>query len=440
MDEVRRLLAMTWPIVVGQLGMMMLGLVDAWMVGQLGARELAAVTLANGVSFSAIVVGIGTAIGLDPLIAQAQGAGDQPAVDRALARGLVLLLGLSVPIVAVHFALRPVLVALSQPPGLLDLASSYALAVAPSAPAFILFVLLRQAMQARGLFRPVMWIVLAANLLNVVCNLVLIHGLGPVPPLGVVGAGLSTALSRFAMLAAVVWVAMPEREALRRGLADGMRWEELARVGRVALPVGWQVGLEVWAFNLAIPMVGWFGEVSVAAHTVALTFASMAFQVPLALGSAAAARVGNLVGEGADWAGAGWTAIRLGSAWGLVSSTLLVVLGVPLSASFLPGDPAAVALAASLIPLAAAFQVFDAAQVVSFGVLRGAGDTQVPSVANIVGYYAIGLPLGAWLAVEQGWEARGVWAGLVVGLVGVSALLLLRVAQIQRRGAARVRA
>jgi MATE family multidrug resistance protein len=135
------------------------------------------------------------------------------------------------------------------------------------------------------------------------------------------------------------------------------------------------------------------------------------------------------VGEGADWAGAGWTAIRLGSAWGLVSSTLLVVLGVPLSASFLPGDPAAVALAASLIPLAAAFQVFDAAQVVSFGVLRGAGDTQVPSVANIVGYYAIGLPLGAWLA-----------AGLVVGLVGVSALLLLRVAQIQRRGAARVRA
>jgi Na+-driven multidrug efflux pump len=96
---------------------------------------------------------------------------------------------------------RPVLVALSQPPGLLDLASSYALAVAPSAPAFILFVLLRQAMQARGLFRPVMWIVLAANLLNVVGNLVLIHGLGPVPPLGVVGAGLSTALSRFAMLA-----------------------------------------------------------------------------------------------------------------------------------------------------------------------------------------------------------------------------------------------
>lgn len=426
MHEVRRLLALAAPILVGQLAMMSMGLVDVWLVGQVSSAELGALALANAASFSLLVLGLGTAFGVDPMISQAVGAGDEHAVERALTRGFVLLAALSVPLGLAHALIGVGFDVLRQPPELRASAVGYGLAVAPSAPAFILFFLFRLALQARGVVRPVAWMLVAANLLNVLLDLVLIFGAGPVPAMGAVGAGVATTLVRWTLFVALVALAAPERALLARGLAAGVDARRVAAVAREALPVGFQVATEVWAFNLVAPIMGWFGALAVAANAVALNVSALAFQVPLSLSTAAASRVGNLVGEGGDWQRASWVAVRLGAGWGACSAVLLVAFGSELAAAFVPTDPAAAALAATLMPFAATFQIFDATQAVLFGVLRGAGDTRIPSLANLVGYYAIGLPVGVGLATWGGWGPSGVWGGLVLGLAVVAGVLLGR--------------
>jgi MATE family multidrug resistance protein len=157
--------------------------------------------------------------------------------------------------------------------------------------------------------------------------------------------------------------------------------------------------------------------------------------VPLGIASAASTRVGNLLGAGADWTRAAWTAVTMGGSVMAASSFALLMTSEAIAGAYLPRpeDTSVRALAAGLIPMAALFQVFDGVQVVSFGVLRGAGDTRVPAVANVVGYYAVGLPLGAWL-LEAGWGPRGVWVGLCVALAIVASLLVARIVQVARLG------
>ena len=180
-------------------------------------------------------------------------------------------------------------------------------------------------------------------------------------------------------------------------------------------------------------MMGWLGTTQVAAHAVALNLASLAFMVPLGMSAAASARTGNLLGAGERWQAPGWVAIGLGAASMSVSGSLFLLFPHAL-AHLYSDDPDVIALAAGLLPMAAALGFFDGVQAVSFGVLRGAGDVRVPSLFNVVGYWLVGLPLGAWLAFGAGWGPYGIWAGIVMALFVVASLLVVRVRWTGRRG------
>lgn len=434
--EVRRLAVLAWPVVVAQVAFMAMGVVDTVMVGHFDGRALAGVALGSTWVFAWLALGRGVAIGLDPAITQAVGAQDDAAFDRAMAHGAVLLSLLAVPVTLLHFVAAAGLGALGEPPGALALAQAYAVGVAPAVWPAMMGSLLRQGLQARGRMRPSMWVAVLGNVVNVPANLVFLHGIGDWEGFGAVGVAWSTTLVRWAMLAAYVALAWSETRAVVRGLAQ-VHLARLWALAAIAGPVGVQTGLEVWGFTIGTLVAGWFGEQAVAAHTVTMNLAALAFMVPLGVSSAAATRVGNLLGAGRAWQTAGWSAILLGACVMLVSASLFVLVPDALAGIYVPDAPEIRALAATLLPLAGLFAVFDGTQVVAFGVLRGAGDTHVPSLANIVGYYLIGLPLGGALAWWGGLGVRGVWVGLIVALATVAMLLLARTATIASRGGVR---
>jgi MATE family multidrug resistance protein len=275
-------------------------------------------------------------------------------------------------------------------------------------------------------------VALACNLFNVVANAALIFGVGPIPALGAAGSAIATALSMFALSAGLLLATRPTLAAWWPQGPGVLAPRAIGRLLLDALPVGLQTALEVWAFNAAGVMMGWFGDSVVAAHTVALQLASLTFTVPFGISAAAATRVGNLFGAGLAWGRSALVAVGLGAAVMSVGAVLFASLPGPLAAAF-NRDPEVLEVAVRLLPIAAAFALFDGTQVVAFGALRGVGDIRVPTLANVLGFWLLGLPVGYVLAFPYAWGPVGVWAGLTLGLVSVASLLLLRLAWLVRR-------
>lgn len=425
--ELAELVRLAVPVAAVQVGMTFQGVVDSIMVGHVSPVDLAAVALGNVYFFAAVVFGMGVLFSLDPVIAQALGAGDQEAVARGFQRGLVLAGALSLGAMAFVLPARPVLAFLRQPPEVVPVAAGYALATAPGVLPFYLFVVQRQTLQAMGHMRPVVWSMVVANLANVAFNWVFIYGHLGVPAMGAVGSGWASTLSRAVMALVLLVLAwrdlVPHMSPFRRAvLARAPMW----RMIRLGAPTGIQLQLEFGAFAGAGLLMGLLGTVAVAGHQVALNLASLAFMVPLGVAQAAAVLVGRAVGE-ADppaarrAAGAG---LLVGGGFMVCTAALFLLLPGPLVRIY-SADPPVVLLAASLLPIAGVFQVFDGLQVVASSVLRGVGDTRTPMLVNLLGFWAVGLPVGLVLGFPVGAGARGVWWGLALGL-GMVALLLLR--------------
>jgi MATE family multidrug resistance protein len=281
----------------------------------------------------------------------------------------------------------------------------------------------------RGLMQAPMWVVLFANVWHALLNWGLIFGNFGLPELGVIGASISTCATRIlnflALVALVRWLGL-HRGAWRPWSRAALAWQGLRRPLALGLPFGLQIGLEVWAFSGATLFAGWISVDAVASHQIVLNMASLSFMVPLGLAIAASARVGNLVGQGdTDGVGrAARVAIAL-SACVMAGFGLLFVLLRDALPALYTSERHLVATCALILPIAAAFQVFDGVQVVSAGILRGMGRTQAPAVANALGYYAFGLPIGAWLAFGVGMGLPGLWWGLALGLAAVAGALAI---------------
>lgn len=438
LDELRRLSALALPIVVTQVANMMLGVVDVMMLGRFSREALDAAALGNVWAMGSMIVGMGVVLGVDPIMAQAHGAEDGRALGLALQRGLVLATLVCLPVMLLWTLTEPVLLLLGQAPHLAAQAQEYVVAQLPGVPAFLLFAALRSYLQSRGITTPALIVALAANALNAALNAVLIFGGLGFPSLGIVGAGIATGFTRVAMVAGLAWL------TLRYGLHRGawLPWSraalEPAGLGAIAatgVGVGVQLGLEMWAFQAAMLLAGRLGEVPLAAHTVVINLASLSFMMPLGISMAATTRVGNLIGAGSprEAQRAAWIALSLGAAVMFGSSLLFVALRDHLPALY-GVEPEVHVLAAAILPIAAAFQVFDGIQVVGCGILRGMGRTRPAAVFNLVGYYLLGLPFAWWLTFERGAGVHGLWWGLTLGL-GVVAVAV--VAWISARGPAR---
>ena len=431
-EELAFLGALAWPVVLGQVGLIAMSVVDLLVVGRLGEQATAVVGLGHTWGFAALAFGIGVSAGVDPLVSHAYGAGRPDDAVRALLRGAVLLAALCVPMAAAHWWAAPALEALGQPAAVVRDTGRYCQILAPSVVPFFVFQLLRQFLQGSGRMRAATTVILVGNLLNGVAAWVLVHGVGRWDGLGWIGSAWATAVVRWAMALALALAAAPTIRDAWPGLRAALQPRAVGMVAAISLPVGFQIALEVWAFNAASLMAGWIDRTAMAAHTVALSLASTSFMVPLGISAAASTRVGNLVGAGAPWQRSGWTALTAGATVMLASALLYASFPVALARAY-NEDPQVIAAAAAVLPIAALFQVFDGTQGVGFGVLRGLGDTRLPAAFNLVGYGLIGLPTGYWLAFHRGWGLAGVWGGLTVGLATVAALLVARIAVHARR-------
>lgn len=427
--EVRRLAALAVPIVVTQVGTMTMTVVDMVMVGSVGRDALAAAALGSVWTMGTLVLGMGLVLGVDPILTQAHGAGDGRVVGLVLQRGLVVAALASVPIALLWLATGSALTLAGQDPALASMAHDYVLMQLPSVPGFLGFTVLRSYLQGRSIVAPAMWVTLYANVLNALLNGWLIFGGLGLPALGLRGAGVATGVTRALMLVALAWWVW--RAGLQRGAWTPWSRAALAPAGlleivRFGLPVGVQLGLEMWAFQVATLLAGLLGEAELAAHTIVLNLASLAFMVPLGVAMAAVTRVGNLIGAG-DRRGAqraAWVALGVGAGVMAVSALTLVTLRELLPRAY-NDDPVVLALTAALLPIAGAFQIFDGVQVVGGGILRGMGRTRPAALFNLLGYYGLALPVAWWLAFEAGMGVAGIWWGLTLGLLVVAALLLV---------------
>lgn len=427
-DELREMGRLALPVVVVQVGIMLLGVVDTVMVGRVGARVLAAVAVGNLYFFVCSIFGLGVLLALDPVVAQAVGANDRPAIGRALQRGFVVALLMSVVVGLALLGAGPVLRAARQPAEILADARAYALASIPGLPAFFAFVVFRQTMQAMRHMKPIVVTIVAMNLANVFLNWVFIYGNLGAPPLGAIGSAWASTASRWFGAIAILFASLPYlREHLVPFRREAFAPAPLGRMLRLGVPIGLQQMLESGAFGAIGLLMGVFGTVEVASHQVAINLASLTFMVPLAVGAAASVMVGHAVGAGDARAAqrAALAAFLIGVGFMCLSAGVFLTVPEQLARLY-TSDAAVLALASTLIPIAGIFQLADGVQAVAAGVLRGAGDTRAPLVFILLGFWLLGTPVSLYLAFRTPAGPVGLWWGLVIGLGAVAIGLSIR--------------
>ncbi len=417
------------PVVVVQLGLMAMGVVDTIMVGHVSPADLAAVALGNMYFFGVTIFAVGVLMGLDPIVSQAIGARDGVAVARGMQRGLVLSVLLTAAGTVVMLPAAPLLAALRQPADVVPIAAGYVRATIAGVLPFLAFVVFRQTLQAMHRLRPIVITIVVGNLVNVFLNWVFIFGNLGMPAMGAVGSGWASSISR-AVLA--LWLLVQAwhwlRPYLRPLRRDALALTPMLRMVRLGAPIGLQFQLEYGAFAAVGLLMGLLGTIPMAGHQIALNLASLTFMVPMGISAAAAVLVGQAIGR-ADPNGARRAAgasLLCGTAF--MTASAVVFLTIPsLLAGIYTDQEQVLLIAATLIPIAGFFQVFDGIQAVATGTLRGVGDTRAPMIVNLLGFWLIGMPVSIYLGFRTAAGPQGLWWGLVVGLAAVATFLLLRV-------------
>jgi MATE family multidrug resistance protein len=430
-EEFRPMFSLAAPVVIAELGWITMGMVDTLMVGPLGPEAIGAVGLGSALFTAVAIFGMGMLLGLDPLVSQSFGSGRLEECRRWLLHGVYLALILAVPSTLGVFLLADSLDHWHMHADVLRLTRPYLDVVAWSLLPLLAYFAFRRYLQSVNVVRPIMLTLIAANVLNVIVNWVLIYGRLGAPAMGVAGAAWATVMSRIAMAALLLAAVLLHEREWVAGLHVPWRleWHRIKKLVVVGLPAAMQLTLEVGVFAAASALAGRMLPVSLAAHQIALNIAGFTFMVPLGIASAGAVRVGQAVGRG-DHAGAaraGWTALALGALFMSGAALAFTLIPRQLIAAF-TSDAGVLDLGVSLLAVAAVFQLFDGLQGVGTGVLRGLGDTRTPMLWNLGGHWFIGLPLAYVLAFQFGLGVIGLWWGLSSGLIicGVALLVVWR--------------
>ena len=418
------------PVVLSELGWMAQGVVDNIMVGRLGPEAIGAVSLGNAVYYTPCLFGMGLLLGLDTLVSQAYGRDDHDECHRWLAQGVHLACMVTPPLMLLVWALSHFFGRFGVTPTVASPASSYLLILGWSTLPLLLYGAARRYLQGVGQVRVITLTYVLANLLNWGGNWALIYGHLGFPALGVNGSAISTCIARVGMAAALIGFAWRYERSRGHPLFHhwaGPQWDRLRKLIRLGAPAAGQILLEVGAWNLSTFSAGYLDPVALATHAIALNYASISYMVPLGVSAAAAVSVGHAVGAGdsARARRAGWLALGLGTSFMVLAGIAFLVAPGPLIKLY-TSDPRVLILGPSLLWVAAAFQIFDGIQTVSTGALRGLGETRGPMIANFVGYWILGLPLGLTLCFVLRWGIYGMWIGLTLALIVISTSLLIR--------------
>ncbi|MEI8698260.1 MATE family efflux transporter [Mesorhizobium mediterraneum] len=436
-QEIRATLALAWPMVLTNLGQTAMTATDVMMMGRLGPDTLASGALGANLYFMPLIFGLGLMLATSPMIATELGRRRHSVRDlrRTVRQGLWLAILICIPIWIFLWHGEAVLLAMGQEPALAHQAGIYLRWLEWAVLPFYGYIVLRSFISA--LERPgwALVIVFVAVACNALFNWVFMFGNLGIPSMGIAGSGLATTLSSMLMFVGMAAVVMLEPKFRRYRLfgrfwrADWPRFKGLLRLG---LPIAGLLAFEVTIFNAAALLMGLIDADSLAAHAIAIQIASISFMVPLGLNQAATVRVGLAHGA-SDAEGvsrAGWTAFVIGVSFMALMGLAMILWPQLLISAFIDlGNPAnarVIGLAVSFLAFAALFQIFDGAQAVAAGMLRGLHDTTVPMIYAAIGYWGIGLPLGVLLAFHSGLNGVGIWIGLSLGLAVVAALLLAR--------------
>lgn len=427
------------PLAFVQVGATSLGVIDTAVIGRTSPAELAAVGLGNSILFAVSILGMGLVLGIEPLVAQAVGAGDEARARLLLRQGIVVallafpvtltLIGLLV-LALPAFGVDAVVVPLVR-----DYVATRALGLLP----FLLYWAVKAYLQSLGRTRAPVVGVLLAIVAELILDVMLVFGVPSlgIPALGVIGAGL--AHSATSVLRLVVVLIAADQQSAGGGRLLRLRAcivkNDLLRIVRVGLPLGLQLALEVGVFAFAALIMGRLGAADLAAHQVALQCASVTFNLMVGLGSACSVLVGRSIGA-RDPAGARRAAV-LSMMLSLVTMTAtgaLFLFGGGILARLITPNVDVVQRAAALLMVGAAFQLSDGLQAVSSGALRGAGDTRASFLIHALAHWGVGVPCVLLLAGPLGLGAQGVWWGLTLGLTVAAVLLIARFFRGARRG------
>jgi MATE family multidrug resistance protein len=432
--ELNEILGVALPLAGAQLAYMVMGTTDSAMMGRISTDSLAAGGLGSTVAFMMVYVALGLLQSIQPIVAQGRGAGDTSAFGRTLAAGIYGGILLAVPIVLILVEIDRILSAIGEPPEIAHLALVYERAFAWAVPVWLWNGALRNYLSALGHTGVIMIVSVVGCAVNLALNWMLIFGHLGVPALGLAGSGYATSIVGWSMglaLAAyAAWARLLPTDLFRLRLdqiRDGFR-----EVTALGLPIAGMWLIEIGLFSGSSLLMGRFGSVALAAHQICLNLCALTYMVPFAISTAATVRVGFHIGAKApDRARvAGFTALALGVGFMVLAATSLCLFARPIFGLYLdaadPALPAVEALGSSMLVVAAIFQVFDGTQVVTSGALRGIKDVRMPLLAGILGYWVLGLPLGAGLAFGTAIGPVGLWWGFAAGLIVVAILLASR--------------
>ncbi len=436
-EEARAMLALAWPIILTNLAQTAMTATDVMMMGWLSPDTLAAGALGSNLYYTPMFFGMGLVLATSPMLAKELGTNRHSVreVRRTVRQGLWLSIMISLPLWLILWHTEEILLLMGQKADLAHEAGRYMRALQWSILPFYGYIVLRSYVTA---FERPGWatiVVLIAVPFNALMDWCLIFGKLGFPAMGVVGAGLATTLSNVLMFAGLAIVVLREKQFRRYRLFGrfwNADWPRLWQILRLGLPIAAIVVFEVALFNGAALLMGLIGAAELAAHAIAIQISGIAFMVPLGFGQAATVRVGRFFGAG-DQDGVrltGWTAYALGVGFMVLTALLMLLAPRLLISGFIdlndPHNAEVIRYAITFLAFAALFQIADGAQAVGSGNLRGLHDTTMPMIYAAIGYWGIGMPLGAWLAFHMELGGAGIWTGLFLGLAVVAGLLLWR--------------
>lgn len=427
------------PVMLGMLGHTFVSLVDNIMVGQMGAAELAAVSLGNSFIFIAMSLGIGFSTAITPLVAEADTEKNFIKGKSAFKHGLFLCTVLGIALFLVLLLAKPLMYVMDQPEDVVALAIPYLDLVGFSLIPLIIFQAFKQFSDGLSLTKYPMHATILANVINVVLNYLLIFGKFGFPELGIVGAALGTLISRIAMVIFLWWL-LRNREKAKAYVTHikffVLESAMLKKIINIGFPSAMQMFFEVAIFTSAVWLSGTLGQNPQAANQIALNLSSMTFMVATGLSVTAMIRVGNQKGL------KNYTELRriaisiflLGIIFAVIFALGFLLLHKVLPTIYVDlDDPInsidtteVVAIASTLLLVSAVFQISDSLQVVALGALRGLQDVKIPTVITFISYWAIGFPISYYFGKEELLGSVGIWLGLIAGLTSAAILLYIR--------------
>ena len=428
---------LAYPVVLSQLGHIMVGVSDTAMVGQIGAVEQAAVALANSFYTIVLVFGLGVSYGVTPLVAAADSSQNYAENASLLKHGLIINTLLGILLFTVLFCCSPLLRMIDQDKEVVELAIPFLNVMMLGMIPLCIFSAFKQFVEGLSDTRPAMFITVATGLLNILLNYIMIFGHWGFPAMGLMGSCWASFISRVVMalsMFAYVFYHKKFHRYTRSFNLKSVSTTLLKKILALGIPSGLQWVFEVGAFAFAVIMIGWISPNAQAAHLVALSLASVTYMMASGLSAAAAVRVGNQLGlksrHGVRMAG--FSVFILVTIFMSCMATCFIVFKNLLPKLFTTNQEV-IEVASSLLIVAAFFQLSDGVQVVALGALRGIRDVKVPTIITLIAYWIIALPMSYVFAFKFNMGILGIWYGLFLGLTSAAVLLFLRFNKVSKR-------